>query len=176
MNLIPFGLRSDGLYIDAEDATRGKSCDCTCPSCGIALIARQGDVNAFHFAHDSKGASKEEIEACKYSFYVSVRYMLKQLLQGTGLLLLPPLEIDHHGQTHVITKSLPITVEPKDITPDSYEQDIMFDLIFTVSGRKLCLYISHPGRPAPIYNNLSRDQHTAVLGLDLIPFSKIFNE
>lgn len=176
MNLIPFGLRSDGVYIDAEDATRGKSCGCTCPSCGIALIARQGDVNASHFAHDSKGASKEDIEACKYSFYVSVRYMLKQLLQGTGLLMLPPLEIDHHGQTHVITKSLPITVEPKDITPDSYEQDIIFDLIFTVSGRKLCLYISHPGRPAPIYNNLSRDQHTAVLGLDLIPFSKIFNE
>lgn len=176
MNLIPFGLRSDGVYIDAKEATRGKACDCTCPSCGIALIARKGDSYAKHFAHDPKVGSKDEIEACQFSFFVSVRYMLKQLLQETGQLLLPPLEIDHQDETYVITKSTLITVEPKDITPDSYEQDIMFDLILTVSGRKLCLYISHPGRPAPIYNNLSRDQHTAVLGLELIPFSKIFNE
>lgn len=176
MNLIPFGLRSDGVCIDAEDATRGKACDCTCPSCGIALIARQGDVNASHFAHDTKGGSKEEIEACRFSFFVSVRFMLKQLLQETGQLMMPPLEIVHDGTKHIITKSTKITVEPQHISPDSYVHDVLFDLILTMPGRKLCLYISHPGRPALIYNNISSEQQTAVLCLELIHFSKVFNE
>ncbi len=176
MNLIPFGLRSDGVYIDADAATRGKACDCVCPSCGISLIARQGEVYASHFSHDPKGGCKEEIEACQFSFFVSVRYMLKQMLQETGMLMLPPFGIDFEGDKHVITKSAKITIEHQNITLDSYEQDVMFDIILMVSGRKLCIYISHPGRPAPIYNNLSGDHRTAVLCLELIHFSKLFSE
>ncbi|GIU41141.1 hypothetical protein TUM3794_21020 [Shewanella colwelliana] len=176
MNLIPFGLRSDGVYIDAEDATRGKACDCVCPSCGLALIARKGESYAKHFAHDPNGGSKEDIEACQFSFFVSVRFMLKQLFEEKGVLLLPPLEIEHEGSKHTITKSATITVEPGNILADTYELDVMFDFILNITDRKLCLYITHPGRPEPIYQSSVVEQHTAILGLDLMHFSKLFNE
>ncbi|MBW0298855.1 hypothetical protein B4P00_22070 [Shewanella xiamenensis] len=176
MNLIPFGLRSDGVYIDVEIATRGKSCDCVCPSCGIALLGRLGEVNAPHFAHDCKEGSKEEIEACKFSFYVSVRYMLKQLFKEQCLLMLPPLDVDLGGENHVITKNTRITYELKDLTQDTYINDVKFDMVIAVSERKLCLYISHPGRPAPIYDDLRKDKQTAVLELELIHFAKVFSE
>lgn len=177
MNLIPFGLRRrDGVFIDVEEATRGKSCGCVCPSCGISLIARLGEVNTAHFAHDSQNGSKDEIEACKFSFYVSVRYMLKQLFQEQGLLMLPPLDVDLDGEKHVITKDTRITYELKDLAQDTYVNSVKFDMVIAVSDRKLCLYISHPGRPAPIYNDLRKDKHTAVLELDLIHFAKLFSE
>jgi len=176
MNLIPFGLRSDGVYIDAENATQGKACDCVCPSCGIPLIARKGESYADHFAHDHRVGSKEDIDACQFSFYVSVRYMIKQLLQETGVLMLPPLEIELDGSRHLITQSKKLVAEFNNILSDTYEQNIIFDLIFKIWGKKLCVYISHPGRPTPIYHHLVSDQHTAVLGLELVHFSKIFNE
>ncbi|PPC94865.1 MAG: hypothetical protein CTY33_02970 [Methylotenera sp.] len=36
-----------------NDVERGLACGCSCPSCGEALIARQGDVREWHFAHTS---------------------------------------------------------------------------------------------------------------------------
>ncbi|HGG6428060.1 TPA: hypothetical protein ACJG67_004667 [Salmonella enterica subsp. enterica serovar Kottbus] len=55
INRIPFGLKKkDQMYVDVADVPKGKNCGCLYPSCHIPLIARQGNVNRWHFAHASR--------------------------------------------------------------------------------------------------------------------------
>ena len=51
-NLLPFGQRGGRLY-SVERVARGINCGCVCPDpqCGLPLVARQGGVNVWHFAH-----------------------------------------------------------------------------------------------------------------------------
>lgn len=59
MNLIPFALSlNTNLLVDVDDVQSGKKCGCICPSCNIPFIARKGDVNEWHFAHDSQFIEK----------------------------------------------------------------------------------------------------------------------
>lgn len=80
-----FGVTSEGRVVSVEDVRRGKACDCCCPECGEVLIARQGDVRAWHFAHDS-GAG------CTGAAEGALHRAAKQLLVEAGLVLVPALE------------------------------------------------------------------------------------
>jgi hypothetical protein len=82
LSRIPFGLRlSDQQFVDASEVERGRKCNCICPSCKTPLITRQGEVNEWHFAHVSKGVSKETENECEYSFWVSVNLMAKRVIE-----------------------------------------------------------------------------------------------
>ncbi|MEY8216572.1 MAG: competence protein CoiA family protein [Colwellia sp.] len=50
-----------------------------CPSCKTPLIARQGQLKEWHFAHRSTNTHLEIKKECEYSFEVSVRLMIRQL-------------------------------------------------------------------------------------------------
>ncbi len=80
MNKIPFALEDDtGQLVDVHEVPRGLQCGCICPSCDTPLQARQGEKNAWHFAHATRGTSDQTDQECEYSFYVSVTQMAKQL-------------------------------------------------------------------------------------------------
>lgn len=51
-NLI-YGLKN-GELIHINDVTQGLECGCICPNCEANLIAKKGNVNEHHFAHESK--------------------------------------------------------------------------------------------------------------------------
>lgn len=46
-----FGRTEDGLRANADTATKGIKY--FCPGCGAALVLKQGEINAWHFAHES---------------------------------------------------------------------------------------------------------------------------
>lgn len=46
-----WGKHRNGKLVHINEAERGKQCNCVCPDCETSLIARQGDVTAWHFAH-----------------------------------------------------------------------------------------------------------------------------
>ncbi|MBG7614645.1 hypothetical protein IWC96_05035 [Brevundimonas sp. BAL450] len=46
-----YGRLPSGDIVPIDAVRRGAACDCTCPACGEALVARQGDVLIHHFAH-----------------------------------------------------------------------------------------------------------------------------
>lgn len=86
MNLLQsFGLTSDGRLVSVEDVSRGKACDCCCPECGEVLIARQGEVRAWHFAHASGGDCGAAAEG-------ALHLAAKQLIVQEGAILVPALE------------------------------------------------------------------------------------
>lgn len=79
MSLIPFAYsRTLKKLVDATEVPRGLACDCVCPSCNMEMQARQGEINEHHFSHHKNA----DIE-CSYSYWVSVRDMVKQIIQET---------------------------------------------------------------------------------------------
>jgi predicted RNA-binding Zn-ribbon protein involved in translation (DUF1610 family) len=48
-----FAIDKQNQIRSIDEVTRGLSCDCICPSCGEVVIARQGEVREWHFAHAS---------------------------------------------------------------------------------------------------------------------------
>ena len=98
MNLIPFALSLDtNLLVDVADVQSGKKCGCICPSCNIPLIARKGDINEWHFAHDSQFIEKDQELSCDFSWAVAVKMMIKQILIEGSTLALPEYFINFQG-------------------------------------------------------------------------------
>ena len=50
---IVFARRASGGLAHIDEVDNGKACGCNCLACNEALIARQGDVLAHSFAHQS---------------------------------------------------------------------------------------------------------------------------
>ncbi|WP_017940743.1 MULTISPECIES: competence protein CoiA family protein [unclassified Thioalkalivibrio] len=48
-----FALNNEGQIVSIHDVAKGKACECCCPECGETVIARQGQIRQWHFAHSS---------------------------------------------------------------------------------------------------------------------------
>ena len=48
-----FALAKNGEIVSVMDVERGLACHCICPACKDTLVAKQGDVRIWHFAHAS---------------------------------------------------------------------------------------------------------------------------
>lgn len=49
-----FGRRKDGVMVAVDEVARGLACECSCPACGSPLIAKQGEIKTWHFAHSAE--------------------------------------------------------------------------------------------------------------------------
>ena len=81
-----FGVAPDGRLVSVDDVARGKGCDCACPECGEVLIARQGDVRAWHFAHAS---GSDCIGAAEGALHLAA----KQVIIGSENIMVPELAV-----------------------------------------------------------------------------------
>jgi hypothetical protein len=139
MNLIPFALSLDkNTLVDVSDVQSGKKCGCICPSCNIPLVAKKGNINEWHFAHDSQYIDKDQELTCDFSWSVAVKMMIKQLLLEGSVLYLPEYYIDFQSigyQKHKrkIKVTDPSTVPYNAPELKSYDCDIAVE----VKGKKL---------------------------------------
>ena len=78
---MPFARKANGVIVGIDDLThneRGASCDCTCLSCGLPVIARMGEHNTRCFAHDYH--AKADSERCSYSPETVIRIVMMEVL------------------------------------------------------------------------------------------------
>jgi len=70
------------------EVERGLACNCRCPTpeCGARLIAKQGDVQAWHFAHESNASCQGALES---SMHIAVKRVIAQEMR----MLLPPCNV-----------------------------------------------------------------------------------
>lgn len=73
---------SSGKMIDIADAQNGLGCDCTCACCGEALIARQGKIKAWCFAHQSGSDCAGALESALHKAAKQVLEDHRQLYIG----------------------------------------------------------------------------------------------
>lgn len=87
---IPFGLRlSDQRMVDVREVLNGVACGCICSGCRRELVAKQGAVLEWHFAHASGSTCGNAVES-------ALHRMAKQLIVDRGEVYLPELVVERH--------------------------------------------------------------------------------
>lgn len=81
-----FAVSEAGHIVSVEQVERGLACGCMCPSCGNAVVARQGDVRAWHFAHATS-------EDCPHGAESALHLAAKQVIERTKGIQLPALRV-----------------------------------------------------------------------------------
>lgn len=180
INHIPFGLRKeDQMYVDVADVPKGRNCGCLCPSCHIPLIARQGKVNRWHFAHASRKIRDVE-QSCQFSFFVSVRAMAKQIIESGFRLSTPGYTGEVSERHYGITFSERFCVTtPGTITLDNVQKECLFeetivDICAEINGYSLAIYFSHPERRVPFSLEVPDNKQCGVLEIDLSRTRELF--
>lgn len=105
---VPFGL-TNGRMVSPDDVEAGRACNCTCPECGAALIAKKGEQNVWHFAHDGL--------ACATGAETALHLMAKQILADERSVQLPAVEaslsaVDALGKLQTVST---ILVQPANV-------------------------------------------------------------
>lgn len=184
-SLIPFGeLIENGYLVDAASVNRGEACGCVCPSCKTPLVARQGEVNEWHFAHKSKDNDKNTEEPCEYSFVVSVRLMIKQLAEEGLIIILPNMSETHEvfdaisgrgfDVKYEVTKSKKIIL--KDIEIDKKFDNSFVDIIAKIDTFILVIFITYKGRNLPKSLRSPANSKCGVIELQATALREVFSK
>lgn len=154
---IPFARRiADSELVEVGDVPAGRDCQCACPSCGLGVLAKKGDIKEWHFAHDSR-SKIPPTGPCDASFHTCCRaFVLDQVTKTPSVRLRTP---DHQ----VEEKRMPFSSAGlKELVtcgtlldPSELSRDNRFDLVASVSNRKIFIHLDHPGRKLPDTDGLS---------------------
>lgn len=82
-----------GRMVDVRDVPRGSACHCSCVSCGEPLIARHGDIVAWHFAHKPTSKCSRPGVAGALD---AIDAMVRQLLEADPMIELPSCVVQEH--------------------------------------------------------------------------------
>jgi competence protein CoiA len=83
--MIKSGEDRSGRQIWIAEAANGSACDLVCPHCREPLIAKQGKIVDWHFAHSSGTECARAVETALHK-------MAKQIFAETRALTLPRIE------------------------------------------------------------------------------------
>lgn len=84
----------NGKIMHIAQVPSGLACECICPGCGGALVARKGNVNEHHFGHGSIGE-------CAHALESALHKLAKEVLHDRREILLPAVRADRHGRSLV---------------------------------------------------------------------------
>jgi len=91
--LIPYATQvSSGKFVTPDEVENGENCGCICPACDAPMVAKQGNVNVWHFAHKQKSVSEDK--PCSFNFRRGCFWLARQLITDS---LKEPLKLpDYH--------------------------------------------------------------------------------
>ncbi|MBQ6317854.1 MAG: hypothetical protein IJI13_10065 [Oscillospiraceae bacterium] len=105
-----YALRS-GQLVSIDDVERGLQCNCVCPSCGAALIARKGDKREHHFAHYGD-------TDCSGGVETALHLLAKKLLCSTKTVFVPGIDRDSKGSVKTFLSAAPESRDYSSFIPD----------------------------------------------------------
>lgn len=79
---------ASGIVRFVGEVDRGAACGCYCPVCSSPLVAKQGHVKDWHFAHEP---GQERVE-CEAGAMNMLRRVMAEAIQGMPPVKLPPFE------------------------------------------------------------------------------------
>lgn len=147
----------DGAERWIDEVVRGLACNCTCWECNSRLVARQGLVREWSFAHqaDSDCAGGVETQAHRYA---------KAVINEVGGLYVASVRPDAWGALH------PRFMQLAPVRTEERIAGFRADLVGSLKGHELIIEVkvTH-GCPA---NKIRayRDLNMSVLEIDLAPF------
>lgn len=146
---IPFAIdKETGEVREVGDVPRGRACGCICPSCKAGLMARQGDVNEWHFAHDSEPYNRPDRE-CDVSFESACRLFVIDLLKSGRIPEIGTPALGHGSGISDVRSRPPKSLRGLLFTDSDEYGDVKANV--ESGGRKYTLevFIDYPGRVKP---------------------------
>lgn len=179
---VPFAVReSDGEVVSVQEVPNGNKCGCVCVSCNTPMTARQGSTNVWHFAHRTLKGYERTQAKCEYSFFVSIRLMIKQLANQEFQFALPGHNVTASrvtgGGVGAITKQVVVTSPSKPQLEKVVAQADFFgtlvDILGQVKGMPLAIYVTYPSREVPMKLRQSQLSPAGVVEVDLRELNEI---
>jgi cellobiose-specific phosphotransferase system component IIB len=117
---VPFG-QKNGRMVSPDQVESGRACNCACPGCGAPLIAKKGEQNVWHFAHDGP--------ACASGAETALHLMAKQVLAAERSIQLPAVEVsisavDVLGELQTVST---ILVGPQNVRYETVQLEVAKD-------------------------------------------------
>lgn len=122
--MIVWGRRPDGNRIFIDDAARGAADGLSC-DCGNLLVAKKGELNAHHFAHQARSST-----ICRTAQLTALAEFAAKALEDAGEVHLPPFDGRRKGRTAVV-----------DVCPQVYDENAVIELASS-DGRSLLVVIN----------------------------------
>lgn len=120
---LPYGLGPDGRMVAVTEVERGLACNCRCPHCDLRLVAKQGEIVRWHFAHEAD-------VGCLGAYETMTHLLAKQIIADAGRIKLPALVAFHHGQPYrVIEPATEISL--RDLRLEVWQQGFRPDIVAT---------------------------------------------
>ena len=156
--LLPYGQASNGRLVRASEVPAGLDCGCTCPACGIPLVARRGDVRIAHFAHATD-------RACAAAHETMLHRLAKQLIADGTALVLPEVAAEYRGRYRLVRPA--VTIRPEGATLEPGLDGLRPDILITVAGRPLLVEVAVTHFCGPEKVALIRGRRLAAVEIDL---------
>ncbi|WP_156486279.1 competence protein CoiA family protein [Marinomonas sp. TW1] len=184
-NLLPFGQDIEsGEFVDVGSVPNGDKCGCICPSCKTFLTARQGEKNEWHFAHKVNKSHNSTKVPCDFSFYVSVRMMIRQISE-TGLDLKIPL-LNVPSQNYDETKkillpvNLPVVsrehIHLQNVRVGEKFSGVLVDVVASVQCVPFVIFVSYKDRLVPIELFDPKESKAGVIEFDAKALREAFQK
>lgn len=167
--LIPYGQDiTSGRMLHVTAVARGAACNCVCPACNTPLISRQGERNAWHFAHTADDPN------CRGALETALHKAAKQIIADEGWLRAPPLYARHpNGNPSVRAAQPGGTIVLAEVHPEftGFLPDFKPDLLATSrAGTPLIIEIHvHHAVNQPKADRI-RDRDIAAIEITLTGF------
>ena len=182
---IRIGVRKrDGRCVGIEDVERGLECGCICKACDHSLIAKQGKVRVWHFAHEAKSD-------CQGMGETNLHLAAKQVLMERKEILLPYFRGREYGKKgqpdrEYLTESMLSSpfhqdlreeamgfitnnelVQAEKVRAEESLDGIRPDIIFEKGGRKLLVEIRMSHATGEEKINTIRDRKLPCIEIDI---------
>ncbi len=184
-NLLPFGQDIEtGDFVDIGNVPNGDKCGCICPSCQTLLTARHGEKNEWHFAHKVKKSHNSTKVPCDFSFYVSVRMMIRQISQAGLDLKIPllkiPSQIYDENKKNILPDIMHV-VRTQDINLQEIRigekfSGVVVDVLASVGGYPFVIFVSYKDRPVPIELFDPKESKAGVIEFDAKALREAFQK
>lgn len=176
--------RTTGALTPIAAAERGQRCDCVCLGCNRPVIAKQGRINAWHFAH----ATSADAAGCEGWLHATAKALLHQRI-ASALQDNAPLQIKfvlcHKAHTKHSNLLRAGTIGTVALEQWWAERNIQPDLTLSGSGNPKALIevvVSHPPEPpvidcgVPVLEFHPRPETVAAIAdSDELEFARVHN-
>ncbi len=162
---IPFAIRkSDQCIVEVSDVKRGQECGSVCPECKQGVVAKQGNVNIWHFSHDQNPKDKPD-KACDISFYSCCRqYVIELLLKGRISQLCTPEYVISEPCNAGVGKEWTKLVTQAHTFKEITVKTTKYDVEIGIGQHNFQLFIAYPGRVLP---HCPDEKKTGILVVDI---------
>lgn len=158
-----WGLGANGKMAHISEVKNGLDCECTCPVCDGALIAKQGEVREHHFAH----ASEDIGEECRHAPETALHLAAKEILAARKTIMLPAIKAssgyadpDSHLGEHDPEIAPPERWPFESVEVEPRLGSIIPDLVLKNDGRKLLVEIT-------VTHNVNRNKRKRIRELGM---------